>query len=494
MASPADAVIAMDRGFFLNGDWTSPKGAERFLIADPATGEAVGSTLLADPETVDLAVSYAEAAAAGFAAMHARERAAILERAAALIEARVEDMALVLTREQGKPIADNRKEILFGAEVLRYYAGEALRLGGTLRPARARGIKNIVAYHPVGVAAAIVPWNYPVDLYCWKIGPAFAAGCPIVVKSPHETPLAIALLVDCLKDAGLPDGVLADVPGLGPVAGAALSAHPRVRLISATASIAAGQDIMRRAAGNLKRLSLELGGHAPFIVMADADLEEAAQAAHRRSFSNMGQICITVNRILVDRRVHNAFADLLATLTEATELGHGVAPGVAYGPVLNESVIARVEAHQADALARGGRLIAGGTRPAGDAFRHGTFYRPTVIDNAPADCLPMRSETYGPLAAMAGFGSDQEMLTLANGLEYGLAAYLYGGDLERLWALADQLDFGAVGINVNDTSELQAPFGGWKMSGMGRELGPEGLEAYLEPKHLKIRVRPFADT
>jgi len=408
--------------------------------------------------------------------MPAAERAAILTRAASEIEARVEAMAQLLTREQGKPVADNRKEILFGAEVLRYYAGEALRIGGSLRPASAAAIKNVVSYHPVGVTAAIVPWNYPVDLYCWKIGPAFAAGCPMIVKSPHETPLAIAMLVDCLAEAGLPPGVLADLPGLGPVAGAALSAHPRIRLISATASIAAGQDIMRRAAGNLKRVSLELGGHAPFIVMADADLEAAARAAHRRAFSNMGQICITVNRILVDRRVHNAFAAILAEMTEATQLGYGLEPDTAYGPVLNRAVIDRVAAHQADALARGGRLIAGGGRPDGAEFAHGTFYRPTLIDDAPVDSLPMREETYGPLAAMTRFDGDKELLALANGLEYGLAAYLYGGDLERLWALADRLEFGAVGVNVNDTSEL----------------GREGLEAYLEPKHIKMRVRPVA--
>ena len=426
----------------------TPQGFDRFEINDPATGEPVGSTLLADAAMVDRAVGFAEAAAADFASMHARERANILERAALLIEDRVEEMAVLLTREQGKPVPDNRKEILFGAEVLRYYAGEAVRIGGSLRPAGAAGIKNIVSYHPVGVTAAIVPWNYPVDLYCWKIGPAFAAGCPIIVKSPHETPLAIAMLVDCLKDAGLPNGTLADLPGLGPVAGAALAAHARIRLISATASIAAGQDIMRRASGNLKRLSLELGGHAPFIVMADADLEEAARAAHRRSYSNMGQICITVNRILVDRRVHSKFAEILAAITEETRLGHGVDAGVAYGPVLNQSVIDRMEAHQVDALAKGGKLLAGGRRPEETEFSRGHFYRPTLIDNAAPDSLPMSSETYGPLAAMAAFDGEEEMLALANGLEYGLAAYIFGADLERLWALADRLEFGAVGLRA----------------------------------------------
>ena len=483
----------MDRGLFIDGTWQYPDGLDRFDIRDPATGELVGSTLLADESVVDLAVAAAGKASPLLAGQHADQRASMLERAAGLIEARVEEMAVMLTREQGKPVADNRKEILFGARVLRYYAGEATRIGGSLRPAMAADIKNIVSYHPVGVAAAIVPWNYPVDLYCWKVGPSIAAGCPLIVKSPPETPLAIAMLVDCLHEAGLPDGSLADLPGHGPVAGAALARHPKVRVLSATASIPAGQDIMRNAAGNLKKLCLELGGNAPLVVMADADLEAAARAAHRRAFSNMGQICITVNRILVDRSVHGAFAEILASLAEETQLGHGVDAGVEYGPVLNQSVIDRVTAHQQDAIDRGARLLAGGHRPGGDSFDSGSFYRPTVIDNAPADSLPMQSETYGPLAAMAAFDSDSQMIAMANSLEYGLAAYLYGSDLERLWAVADRLEFGGIGINVNDVSELQAPFGGWKMSGIGRELGPEGLDAYLEPKLVKMRVRTATD-
>jgi succinate-semialdehyde dehydrogenase/glutarate-semialdehyde dehydrogenase len=479
----------MDRGIFINGKWQASNGLDRFDILDPASGFHVGTTPLADQATVDQAVEAAARAAPHLAALHAEKRSAILERAAKLIETRVEEMALLLTLEQGKPIGDNRKEILFGARVLRYYAGEATRIGGSLRPASAAGIKNIVSYHPVGVAAAIVPWNYPIDIYCWKVGPAIAAGCPLIVKSPPETPLAIAMLVDCLHEAGIPDGALADLPGLGRVAGAALARHRNVRVISATASIAAGQDIMRNAAGNLKRVCLELGGNAPLIVLADADLEAAAKAAHHRAFSNMGQICITVNRILVDKRVHKQFAEILAGMTEATILGHGSNPGIEYGPVLNSSVIDRVEAHRIDAVKKGGRVLAGGFRPTGENYDNGFFYRPTLIDDAPLDSLPMSTETYGPLAAMAPFETVEEMVTMANSLEYGLAAYLYGSDLEHMWAIADRLEFGGIGINVNDVSELQAPFGGWKMSGIGRELGPEGLESYLEPKLLKMRVR-----
>ena len=481
----------MKRGFFIDGVWSTPNSAETFAVNEPATGNPFGEVCLADRVVVDRAVAAAEQAAPAMAAMSAEERASILERAAASMLRCEQEMSILLTREQGKPVADNVKEIRFGAEVLRYYAGEARRITGTIRPASSPHIRNLVIRQPVGVCAAIVPWNYPVDLYCWKVGPAIAAGCPIVMKSPHETPFAIAMLVDCLHAAGLPAGALADIAGLGPVAGAALSAHPRVRMISATASIAAGQDIMRNAAGNLKRVNLELGGHAPFIVLADADIEAAARAAYRRSFSNMGQICITVNRILVDRTVHRAFADRLAELASDTVLGNGLDEGIEYGPVLNPTVIARVERHKEDALRKGARLIAGGTPETQGLLKHGHFYRPTVLDQTPLDSLPMIEESYGPIAAIAPFDTLNEMVKQANSLEYGLAAYIYAGDLELAWSLAESLEFGAVGINVNDTSELQAPFGGWKMSGMGRELGPEGLDAFLESKHLKMRIRAW---
>ena len=376
-------AVDMDRGFFIDGTWEKPQGYDIHVTHNPATGVRVGSTLLAVRAVVDRAVQVAERGAPGMARMMATDRAAILMCAANLIDARTEEMAQLLALEQGKPIPDNVKEISFGAEVLRYYGEEGKRQFGTIRPVASADIRNLVCTYPVGVAAAIVPWNYPVELYYWKIGPAIAAGCPIVVKSPHEPPLAIAMVVDCLAEAGLPAGGIADIPGLGPVAGVALAGHPRVRAISATASIPAGQAIMRAAAGNLKRTVLDLGGHAPFIVTADADLQEAAKAAYRRAFSNMGQICITVNRILVDKRVHREFSGLMAELADATVVGDGSEDGIVYGSVLNGSVSARIDAHVAGAVAKGGRLLAGRGAPKGAAFAKGHFYRPTVIDNAP---------------------------------------------------------------------------------------------------------------
>ena len=473
----------------INGEAHEPAAGKWHDVYDPADGTLVGRAALATAADVDLAISHAEQGAADWAATHADERARILHRAADLVMERLDTIATLLTREQGKPLPDSRKEIAFGTQVLRYYAEEGRRIGGSLRPSASTDVKNIVSYHPVGIVGAIVPWNYPVDLYCWKVAPALAAGCPIIVKPPHETPFAIAEVVDCLIAAGIPNAVVANLPGTGAEAGTALSGHPKIACLSATASIAAGQDIMRRAAINLKRLSLELGGHAPFIVLPDADIKAAAKAAMRRSFSNMGQICITVNRVLTHESVHSEFVEALSELTRNIKLGRGIDPDVAYGPVTNETVIHRVQTHIHDAVSKGAKVIVGGERATGEGLDAGHFFTPTLLDETPLDSLPMMKESYGPLAAIHACRTIDDLLEVSNSLHYGLAAYLYSEDLEAAWAIADKLEFGAVGINVSDTSELQAPFGGWKLSGFGRELGIEGLNTFLEPKHIKMRVR-----
>ena len=477
------------RELFIDGRWSPAQAGRRIEIRDPATGDRVGTSALAGAADVDLAVAAAKRALPGWAATHADGRARILHRAADLIAERLAVIADLLTREQGKPIPDAEKEIRFGVEVIRYYAEEGRRIGGSIRASSRDDIRSLVVSSPVGVVGAITPWNYPVDIYAWKLGPALAAGCTLVVKPPHETPLAVGLIAQCFADAGLPPGVLNDLPGTGPEAAAALAAHPDIRMITATASTAAGQSIMRAAADGMKRLTLELGGQCPFIILDDADIGEAATAAARRSFSNMGQICIAVNRILVAGAVHDEFLEALAAETNRIELGHGVEPGVAYGPVLHEGVRTRTRRHVEDALRRGGRLVAGGAAPSGSAYDGGFFFRPTLIDGASDDALVMTQESYGPIAAVRRVRDDAEALALANALPYGLAAYVFSGDLERAWSFAEKVESGAVAVNVNDTTELQAPFGGWKLSGVGRELGPEGLMAYRESKHIKMRVR-----
>jgi succinate-semialdehyde dehydrogenase/glutarate-semialdehyde dehydrogenase len=476
------------RDLFIDGRWRPAQRGRRLAINDPATGAPVGSTALADAADIDAAVTAAERAFPAWAATHPDARAKILHRAADLIVERLSEIAELLTREQGKPILDAEKEIRFGVEVIRYYAEEGRRVGGEIRASSRRDIRSLVVSSPVGVVGAITPWNYPVDIYAWKLGPALAAGCTLVAKPPHETPLAVGLVVQCFAEAGLPAGVLNDLPGTGLEAGAALAAHPKVRMMTATASTAAGQSIMRAAADTMKRLSLELGGQSPFIVLGDADIAEAASAAARRSFSNMGQICIAVNRIVVAKEVHASFLEALEAETTKIKLGHGVEPGVAYGPVLHEGVRARTAAHVADALRRGGRLITGGSAPEGREYQRGFFFNPTLIDGADDGAQVMTEESYGPIAAVRRVHDDAEALAVANALPYGLAAYVYSRDLERAWSFAERLETGGVGVNVNDTTELQAPFGGWKLSGLGRELGPEGLMAFRESKHIRIRL------
>src|SRR3984957_18608400 len=338
---------------FIDGAWRPSLASGRLEIKDPATGDLVGTTALADAADVDVAVAAAKRAFPAWAALHADERAPILTRAADLIEERVAVISDLLTREQGKPIPDAEKEIRFGVEVIRYYAEEGRRIGGSIRASSRDDIRSLVVSSPVGVVGAITPWNYPVDIYAWKLGPALAAGCTLVAKPPHETPLAIGLVVQCFVDAGLPPGVLNDLPGTGPEAGAALAAHPDVAMITATASVAAGQAMMRAGADTMKRLTLELGGQCPFVVLDDADIAEAAAAAARRSFSNMGQICIAVNRILVADQAHDAFVRGRGAENRGIRLGHGVDPGVQYGPVLHEGVRGRVKNHVDDAVLRG---------------------------------------------------------------------------------------------------------------------------------------------
>jgi succinate-semialdehyde dehydrogenase/glutarate-semialdehyde dehydrogenase len=478
-----------ERNLFVDGAWRPSITGRRLEIKDPATGDLVGTTALASAADVDAAVEAAVRAFPVWADIHPDERARTLKRAADLVEERVAVIADLLTREQGKPIPDSEKEIRFGVDVIRYYAEEGRRVGGSLRPSSRRDIRSLIISSPIGVVGAITPWNYPVDIYAWKIGPALAAGCTMVVKPPHETPLAIAMIVQCFIDAGLPPGVLNDLPGTGPEAGAALAAHPGVGMITATASVAAGQSMMRAGADTMKRLTLELGGQCPFVVLDDADIAEAAAAAARRSFSNMGQICIAVNRILVADKVHDSFVEALVAETRRINLGHGVEPGVQYGPVLHEGVRSRVISHADDAVRRGGKLLVGGAAPKDSTYDKGFFFEPTLIDEAPDASLVMTQESYGPIAGIRRVRDDAEALAVANALPFGLAAYVYSGDLDRAWLFAERLETGAVGVNINDTTELQAPFGGWKLSGVGRELGPEGLMAFRESKHIKIRMR-----
>jgi succinate-semialdehyde dehydrogenase/glutarate-semialdehyde dehydrogenase len=478
----------VDRLLFIDGEWCAAHDGVVLPVSEPATGGVAGTTAVAGEAELEDAVAAASGPGRAWIDASADERARVLRVAGDLIDGRVDEIAHILTREQGKPLSDAAKEIRFAAEVLRYYAEEARRVWGTLRPSVNADVKSIVGYAPVGCVGAIVPWNYPVDLYAWKVAPALAAGCPVIAKPPVDAPLAVALVVQALADAGLPAGALADLPG-GADLGRALVSHPGVAAVTATASTATGQAIMAAGAPTLKRLSLELGGQTPFVVLDDADVEEAAVAAVRRSFSNMGQICIAVNRVLVAASRRAEFVDAVTERTRGLRIGNGLDEGVEYGPVFNDGVVQKARRHIDDAVARGARVTIGGER----IERLGDLYlAPAVLDGVSPDAAVMNEETFGPVLPIAEGRSDAELLRLVNALPYGLAAYVYSGDLERAWAFADRVEAGAVGINVNDVTELQAPFGGWKLSGGGRDLGPEGMQTFLQTKHIRARVRRLA--
>ncbi|WP_066041267.1 aldehyde dehydrogenase family protein [Herbiconiux solani] len=480
-----------DRELYLGGTWRRAQEAGTIDVRDPATGEPVGRSALALAADVDDAVAAARAAQPAWAALPSADRARILHRAADLITERIDDIALLLTREQGKPVPDSVKETAFAAEVFHYYAEEGMRVTGSIRAVQRADIRSLVEWLPIGVVGAVVPWNYPVDLYAWKVAPALAAGNAIIVKPPLESPLAVALVVQCLHDAGVPAGVLADLPG-GIEAGERLSEHPGIGMITATASTRTGQAIMRSAAGTMKRVSLELGGQSPFVVLPDADIAEAASAAARRSFSNAGQICIAVNRILVADSVATEFVEAVAAEAAAIRIGHGVETGVTGGPTTTRAVIETAERHIADAVSRGARVASGGGRLTGGDYDAGTFFEPTVLDGVPLGAASMTEETFGPVVAVHRYRADagvDEIAAIANDSQAGLAAYVFGGDLDRAWAVAERIEAGGVGVNVNDITELQAPFGGWKMSGFGRELGPEGLRGFMQQRHIRLRRR-----
>ncbi|MCW2288128.1 succinate-semialdehyde dehydrogenase/glutarate-semialdehyde dehydrogenase [Leucobacter luti] len=482
-------MASYDRTLCVGGEWVPALSGETIEVRDPATGEVIGTSSVAGAADVDRAVVAAQEGFRRWNLLTADERCDILLRAAAIIDERTPAMAELLTREQGKPIPDSVKEISFGAQVIRYYAEQGRRVWGSMRPTSRADIRSLVTWEPLGVVAAIVPWNYPVDLYAWKIGPALAAGNSVVVKPPTEAPLAIAEFVQCFLDAGIPEGVLSDLPGAF-AAGSRLSEHPDVAAITATASTATGQAIMRSAASTMKRVTLELGGHSPFIVLDDADIAEAATAAARRSFSNAGQICIAVNRILVAEAIADEFAEAVITEARAITLGHGVEAGITGGPVTTAAVIEKSRRHISEALASGAVLGTGGKNAeVRDGLDATMFFEPTVLDRVSADALVMHEETFGPLVAVHRFAAGTDVAELANRGDYGLAAYVYGNDLDRAWGVAERIHAGGVGVNINDVSELQAPFGGWKMSGFGRELGPEGLQGMMQQRHIRLRRR-----
>ena len=480
------------RTLLIAGSWRAAGDHATLPLINPANGTELTRIAQAGAADVAEACQAAAAACSDWAALSGRERAAIMQRAAAIYRERyLDESARLLTLENGKPLNDSLKECRYSADVLDFYAAEARRLTGSHFAGDQGTTHSFVFQQPIGVVAAIIPWNFPVDLLAWKIGPGLAAGCSFVIKPSEEAPLAASLLVRACEDAGLPPGTLNVVTGDGRV-GAALVDRPEVALVAFTGSVATGKRVAIAAAAGLKRTLLELGGSAPFIVCRDANLDIAVPEALRRCFSHTGQICISVNRIFVQRDLLEEFTDRFVTAASQLRVtSDGLAePAADMGPLMNAHAVTHVQTHIDQARSAGATLLLGGGRPTEDRFpREGYYLQPTVLGSVSPEMRVMQEETFGPVAPIANFTTLDDAIHAANRTPYGLAAYVYTQDLDAAFYASQRLHFGGIGINVNDVTDIRSPFGGMKQSGIGREMGEPGLDAYQEMKHVRYRLQ-----
>ncbi|GMU72814.1 MAG: NAD-dependent succinate-semialdehyde dehydrogenase [Betaproteobacteria bacterium PRO3] len=480
-ASPALADASLFRQqCYVDGRWHDAKSGRTFDVVDPATGRRIGTVPDCGAAETRSAIGAATRAFPGWAAKTAKERSNILRRWFDLITANAGDLALLLTTEQGKPLAESKGEVGIAAAYVEWFSEEARRVYGEVIPTAWPDRRLVVIKQPVGVCAAITPWNFPCSMVARKVAPALAAGCTVVIKPAEATPYSAFALAELAHRAGFPPGVLNVVTGDAPAIGGELCANPDVRKLSFTGSTEVGRLLMAQVAPTIKKLSLELGGNAPFIVFDDADLDAAADGAIVSKYRNAGQTCVCANRFFVHEKVYDAFAAKLAERVRRIEVGPGTKAGVAQGPLINAEAIAKVEDHVADATAQGASVLTGGRRHA----LGGTFFEPTVLAGVTPAMKIFREETFGPVAPLISFSRDDEVVELANRTEFGLACYFFARDVGRAWRVAEALDYGMVGVNTGLITTEVAPFGGVKQSGLGREGSKHGIEEYVEIKYI----------
>jgi succinate-semialdehyde dehydrogenase/glutarate-semialdehyde dehydrogenase len=465
---------------FVDGTWIDSTGGHRITVFNPASNEPVGSVPSLGAAATARAIEAAYRAWPAWRALTAQERSVLLRRWYDLIVEHHQDLAVLMTMEQGKPLAEARGEVLHGAAYVEWFAEEAKRVYGDTIPMVQKGKRIVVLKEPVGVCAAITPWNFPSSMITRKAAPALAAGCPVVVKPASETPFSALALAWLAEQAGFPAGVFNVITGPAQEIGAEMTANPLVRKLSFTGSTEVGKLLMRDCASTVKKVSLELGGHAPFIVCADADLDEAVRGAMVSKYRNSGQTCVCANRFIVHESVYEAFGAKLVEAVRQLRVGNGFEEGVQQGPLIDLCALKKVEEQVWDAVGKGARIACGGQRVQATGF----FYEPTVLLDASPEMLIAHDETFGPVAPLFSFKNDREAVDLANNTPYGLAAYLYSRDIGRIWRMSEALEYGMVGINTGRMSSEAAPFGGIKESGIGREGSKYGLEEYLELKYL----------
>lgn len=462
----------------IGGEWVS---GERWIeVDDPATGAVIGRVPRLGAAETRRAIDAAEQAMGPWSRLTGKERSRILRRYHDLIMARQEELAALLTQEQGKPLAEARGEIAYAASFIEWFAEEAKRVYGDVIPSHAPDKRIVVLKQPIGVVAAITPWNFPAAMITRKIGPALAAGCGVVVKPASQTPFTALALGALAGEAGLPAGLLNVVTGSAAEIGDTLTASDKVRKLSFTGSTEIGAKLYEQSAPTIKKLSLELGGNAPFIVFDDADLDAAVAGAIQSKFRNAGQTCVCANRIYAQAGIHDAFVERLAAATAALKVGAGAEAGTEIGPLIDDKALAKVREHIGDATAKGARVLTGGMPHA----RGGRFFTPTLLTGATAEMLVAREETFGPLAPVFRFRDEDDAVAQANATPFGLAAYFYARDIGRIWRVAERIEAGIVGVNTGLISTELAPFGGVKASGLGREGSRYGIDDYLEIKYL----------
>jgi len=468
---------------FINGSWETAELGQTFPITNPATGETIGEMPDGGPRDAVRAIDAAHAAQPGWAATTAYARADLLMGAWRIMGERAETLAQLMTAEQGKPLKASRNEVAYAADFLRWFAEEARRITGEWLPSARTDQRFLSVRTPVGVVAAITPWNYPMSMLTRKMGPALAAGCTMVLKPAEATPLCAKAIFECFVDAGVPDGVINLVTTSDPApVGDVLTSDPRVKKLTFTGSTSVGRRLAAQAGSNLQRVSVELGGHAPFIVYPDADPVHAAKGAAALKFLNSGQACISPNRLYVHHSHADEFIDTLVTRVARVRAGNGTDDGVGVGPLINDAAVAKVEAQVDDARARGADVPVGGFRLTEGPLDHGHFYAPTVVTGVTEEMTIYREETFGPVAPVVVYDDLDQVIDLANDTNYGLAAYVYTRDLSTAIRAMEGLRFGIIGINDVNPTSAAAPFGGMNDSGLGREGGREGINEYLETK------------
>jgi succinate-semialdehyde dehydrogenase / glutarate-semialdehyde dehydrogenase len=465
---------------FVAGRWEGSPDGQVKQVVNPATGKVIGTVPNLGAAETRRAIEAADKALPDWRARTAKERAQILRKWFDLMLANQEDLAVLMTIEQGKPLFESRGEIAYAASFLEWFGEEGKRAYGDVIPSHGRDKRIVVLKQPIGVTAAITPWNFPAAMIARKVAPALAAGCTMVIKPSELTPYSALAMCVLAERAGVPAGVVSVVTGDSKPIGAEITSNPIVRKLSFTGSTAVGKLLMQQSSTTLKKLSLELGGNAPFIVFDDADLEAAVAGAIASKYRNAGQTCVCANRIFVQSGIYDRFAARLAEVAGGMKVGNGLDQDTKIGPLIEEKAVAKVEEHVADALAKGAKLVTGGKRGEGA----GSFYIPTVLTGIRADMLIMHEETFGPVAPLMKFTTDAEVVQLANSTEFGLASYFYSRDIGRVWRIAEALESGMVGINEGIISTEVAPFGGVKESGIGREGSKYGLEEYMEIKYL----------